>query len=67
MPTPETLERVKKAEERMTQVQQDLIAFIERPSRNYSQEEKTENKRLLDRIEKAIAEYWAAFERASHS
>ena len=44
-----------------------LRSFIERPDRQYSPEEKAENKRLLDDLRLAMVEYSEAFEQAIRS
>lgn len=51
----------------MKRAQQEHLAFIERPDRNYFPEEKAENRRLLDAVKQSIAEYWQAFERAAQA
>jgi hypothetical protein len=44
-----------------------LRSFIERPDRQYSPEERAENKRLLDDLRLAMVEYSEAFEQAVRS
>jgi hypothetical protein len=60
MPTRGALEKLKGAEERMKNVEERLRSFIERPNRQYSSEEKAENKRLLDVLRLAMVEYSGA-------
>ena len=67
MPTEEALENLRSAEERMRAASEEHLAFIERPDRQFSPEERAENKRLLDNVNRTIAEYWEAFERAAKS
>lgn len=67
MPTREALEDLRNAEERMKVAAAEHMAYIERPGRGYSPEERAENKRLLDSLERTMAEYWQAFERAVKS
>jgi hypothetical protein len=65
MPTREALENLKGAEERMEAAREEHLAFIERPDRQFSTERRAENRRLLDNVNRTIAEYWEAFERAA--
>jgi hypothetical protein len=44
-----------------------IRSFIERPDRQYSPEERAENKRLLDDLRLAMVEYSEAFEQAVRS
>jgi hypothetical protein len=67
MPTPEALENLSSAEKRMRAASEEHLAFIERPDRQYSPEERAENRHLLDNVQRTIAEYWEAFERAAKS
>ena len=67
LPTRETLENVKRAEERMNAASKAQLAFRERPNPQYTPEEIEKNKRLLDNLRYAIAEYWEAFEHAAKS
>jgi hypothetical protein len=67
MPTPETLENLKVAAQRMRAASEEHLAFIERPNRQFSPEEKKEDRRLLDNVNRTIAAYWKAFERARKS
>jgi hypothetical protein len=67
MPTREALEHLKSAEERMNVATEAHRAFLERPDRDYSPEERAENRRLLDNIQRTIDEYWEAFNRAARS
>jgi hypothetical protein len=48
VPTRKALETLRSAEERMKTAKVKLRDFIERPDRQYSPEERAENKRLLD-------------------
>ena len=64
MPTRRALETLRTAEERMRTAEGRLRSFIERPDRQYSPEERAENKRLLDDLRLAMVEYSEAFERA---
>ena len=67
MPTRRALEMLKRAEERMKNAEDKLRSFIERPDRQYSSEEKAENKRLLDVLRVAMVEYSEAFDQAVRS
>ncbi len=67
MPTPEAIENVKMAEEHMKAAHEEHLAFLERPDRQYSREEMAENRRLLDNVNRTIAQYWETFERAARS
>jgi hypothetical protein len=69
VPTRRALEILRSAEERMKTAEGKLRAFIERPDRQYSPEERAENKRLLDdlRLALAMVEYSEAFEQAVRS
>jgi len=67
MPTPEALENLRRADERMKAAQQEHRTFIEWPDRQFSPEERAENRRLLDNVNRMIAEYIEAFERAAKS
>jgi hypothetical protein len=67
MLTRRVLEVLKDAEERMKNAQERLRSFIERPDRQYSSEEKAENKRLLDVLRVAMVEYSEAFDQAVRS
>jgi hypothetical protein len=67
MPTAEALARLQQADQNMKAAQQAHLAFTERPGRTFSTEERAENRRLLDRIDQSIAEYWQAFEQAAQS
>jgi hypothetical protein len=58
---------LRSAEERMKTAEGRLRSFIERPDRQYSSEEKAENKRLLDDLRLAMVEYSEAFEQAVRS
>jgi hypothetical protein len=48
VPTRKVLETLRSAEERMKTAEGKLRDFIERSDRQYSPEERAENKRLLD-------------------
>jgi len=65
MPTPQALENLRRATERMKAAQQAHLAFIERPDRQFSPEERAEDRRLLDKVNRSTAAYWEAFEKAS--
>lgn len=67
VPTRRALEILEKAEERMKIAEGRLRAFIERPDRHYSPDERAENKCLLDDLPLAMVEYSEAFERAIRS
>jgi hypothetical protein len=67
MPTREALENLKSADERMKAAGEELGAFIEQPDRKFSPEGRAENRRLLDNVNRTIAEYWAALERAANT
>jgi hypothetical protein len=67
VPTRRSLEILKSAEERMKIAEERLRSFIERPDRQYSAEERAENKRLLDDLRLAMVEYSEAFEQAVRS
>jgi hypothetical protein len=67
VPTRRALEILRIAEERMKTAEGKLRAFIERADRQYSLEERAENKRLLDDLRLAMVEYSEAFERAVRS
>ncbi len=67
MPTRRAREMRKRAEERMKNAEQGLRSFTERPDRQYSSEEKAENKRLLDVLRLAMVEYSEAFDQAVRS
>jgi hypothetical protein len=64
VPARRALEILGSAEERMKTAEGRLRAFIERPDRQYSPEERAENKRLLDDLRLARVEYSEAFEQA---
>jgi hypothetical protein len=67
VPARRALEILGTAEERMKTAEGRLRAFIERPDRQYSPEERAENKRLLDDLRLARVEYSEAFEPAIRS
>ena len=67
MPTRRALDRLRSAEERMKTAEESLRSFIERSERQYSPQERSENKRLLDEIRLAMVEYSEAFEQAVRS
>ncbi len=67
MPTRKALETLRSAEERMKTAEGKLRDFIGRPDRQYSPEERAENKRLLDDLRLAMVEYSEAFEQAVRS
>jgi hypothetical protein len=67
VPTRRALEILRSAEERMKTAEGKLRAFIERPDRQYSPEERAENKRLLNDLRLAMVEYSEAFEQAVRS
>ncbi len=68
MPTPEALAALNRAAERMRQAQEELLAYIERPDREvFSPADRAEHQRLLDNVNRSIAEYWEAFNRAAQS
>lgn len=67
MPARRALEILGSAEERMKTAEGRLRAFIERPDRQYSPEERAENKRLLDDLRLARVGYSEAFEQAIRS
>ncbi len=67
MPTEEALENLRSAEERMRAASEEHLAFIERSDRQFSPETTAENRRLLDNVNRTIAEYWEAFESAAKS
>ena len=67
MPTRRALDRLRSAEERMKTAEERLRSFIERTERQYSPQERSENKRLLDEIRLAMVEYSEAFEQAVRS
>jgi hypothetical protein len=67
VPTRRSLDILKSAEERMKIAEERLRSFIERPDRQYSPEERAENKRLLDDLRLAMVEYSEAFEQAVRS
>ena len=67
MPTPEALQRLRSAEERMKTANEELLAFVNRPDRQFSTEERAENKRLRDKVSRAMSEYWEAFDSAARS
>jgi hypothetical protein len=48
---------LKGAEERLKNAEERLRSFIDRPDRQYSSEDKAENKRLLDVFRVAMVEY----------
>ena len=58
---------LKRAEERLKNAEERLRSFIERPDRQYSSEEREENKRLLDFVRVAMVEYSEAFDQAVRS
>jgi hypothetical protein len=64
MPTPEALEKLRRAEEGMKLAQQELLTYLERPDRRFSAEEREENRRLLKRVSQSLEEYFQAFEQA---
>jgi hypothetical protein len=65
VPTRRAVEILRIAEERLKTAEGKLRAFIERPDRQYSPEERAENKRLLDDLRLAMVEYSEAFKRAA--
>ena len=67
MPTRRGLDRLSSAEERMKTAEERLRSFIERSERQYSPQERSENKRLLDELRLAMVEYSEAFEQAVRS
>ncbi len=67
MPTRRALDRLRSAEERMKTAEERLRSFIERSERQYSAQERSENKRLLDDLRLAMVEYSEAFEQAVRS
>jgi hypothetical protein len=67
MPTGRALETLRGAEERMKNGEEKLRSFIERPDRQYSAEEKAENKRLLHVFRVAMVEYSETFDQAVRS
>jgi len=67
MPTRRALERLRSAEERMKTAEERLRSFIERSERQYSLQERSENKRLLDELRLTMVEYSEAFEQAVRS
>lgn len=67
MTSEEALENLRRAQERMKAAQEAHRSFIERPGRNFSDEERSENKRLLDEVKQSISGYWEAFEQAKRS
>ena len=67
MPTRRTLDRLRSAEKRMKTAEERLDSFIERSERQYSPQERSENKRLLDELRLAMVEYSEAFEQAVRS
>jgi hypothetical protein len=67
MPTRRALERLRSAEERMKTAEERLRSFIERSERQYSPQERSENKRLLDELRLTMVEYSEAFEQAVRS
>ena len=64
MPTPEALENLRRAEEGMKLAQQELLAYLDRPDRRFSAEEREENRRLLKKVSQSLEEYFQAFEQA---
>jgi hypothetical protein len=67
MPTRRAIDRLRSAEERMKAAEDRLRSFIERSERQYSPQERSENKRLLDDLRLAMVEYSEAFEQAVRS
>jgi hypothetical protein len=67
VPTRRALEILRSAEERMKTAEERLWSFIERPDRQFSPEERAENKRLLDDLRLAMVEYSEAFDQAIRS
>jgi DNA-directed RNA polymerase specialized sigma24 family protein len=67
MPTRTALDRLRSAEKRMKTAEERLDSFIERSERQYSPQERSENKRLLDELRLAMVEYSEAFEQAVRS
>ena len=63
-PSRQAIERVQVASERMRQAHNDHLAFIERPDRTFSLDERAENERLLTALRQSIEEYWDAFSAA---
>lgn len=63
-PSRQAVERVQAACDRMKQAHNDHLAFIERPDRTFSLDERTENERLLTALRQSIQEYWDAFDAA---
>jgi hypothetical protein len=57
VPTNADRENFKGLEERMTAAHQEHIAFLERPNRTNSPEERAENRQLLDGLKRAISDY----------
>ncbi len=67
MATRRALDRLRSAEERMKTAEERFRSFIERSERQYSPQERSENKRLLDELRLAMVEYSEAFEQAVRS
>ena len=67
MPTRRALDRLRSAEERMKTAEESLRSFIERSERQYSPQERSGNKRLLDELRLTMVEYSEAFEQAVRS
>jgi hypothetical protein len=68
MPTPEALEKLKNASERMAAANEEHLAFLEKsPDEQFSPKERLENRRLLDNLNRAMDEYWQAFDQAAKS
>ncbi len=67
MPTRTALDRLRSAEERMKTAEERLRSFIERSEPQYSPQERSENKRLLDELRLTMVEYSEAFEQAVRS
>lgn len=61
MPTPADVANLKEAHQRLKAAQEAHLAFIERPDRRYTPDEAEHNKRLLETVRLAMAEYWRAF------
>ncbi len=67
MATWRALDRLRTAENSMKAAEERLRSFIERSERQYSPQERSENKGLLDELRLAMVEYSEPFEQAVRS
>ena len=64
-PSRHAIELVNAASEQMREAQGALLAFVERPGKTSSPDEMAEHRRLVERLQQSIANYWDAFNAAA--